>query len=637
VNFFERQHQARRKTMVLVAYFALAVALIVVAINVAVYWILKWSGAIPPQAGQWMEQPYFAWITVGVVAVILVGSLVSVVRLAAGGKAVAEMAGARRIDPSTRDADERKFINVVEEMSIASGTPVPALYVMDEEAAINAFVAGYRPDSAVLVVTQGALAALNRDELQGVIGHEYSHILNGDMRINVRLLSILAGIVLLGHLGELLLRSLRHTGRSGGSRSEGQLLIVAVALGAALFVLGYIGLFFGRLIKAAISRQREFLADASAVQFTRNPEGIAGALWTILKHGEGSVLVGSHAEDMSHMCFGESVRFRFGGLFATHPPLETRIKSIDAGFIARQRDRARAGKAVARAEGVRKPRSTVATTQGLSLSAAAITASVGNPTAQHVEYAREVHGALPTDLLEAAHAHADAQALLCALIMRETQPGPTTVARLEASGVPAAVLGRARILRRSLEQAGVRVRLPLVNIALATLKSSPAAERSRVRATVAQLVALDAHTTMFEFVLLALVDRQLAPDAERADSAVHFKFDPVNAQIRILLSTLARAGGVSEVAAQAAFARAMAAFDRNALQLATAAECTVEQLTAALAELSGLAPILKRSLISACADCVLHDGQVLPAEAELLRATAETLDCPMPPLLPAAA
>src|SRR6185295_10385386 len=220
---------------------------------------------------------------------------------------------------------ERRLVNVVEEMAIASGVRVPTVYVMDGERGINAFAAGWDASGAVVVATRGTLETLNRDELQGVVGHEFSHILNGDMRLNIRMLGVLAGIVFIGSIGEFVMRSTRE---SRDSKAAGGVFLV----GLALFIIGYVGLFFARVIKAAVSRQREFLADAASVQFTRNPDGIAGALDQIRGASSGALISARCAEDMSHMFFGQSVRMRLGGLLATHPSLDERIARINPGF-----------------------------------------------------------------------------------------------------------------------------------------------------------------------------------------------------------------------------------------------------------------------------------------------------------------
>ncbi|TNF38915.1 MAG: protease, partial [Gammaproteobacteria bacterium] len=313
MDFFQHQDRARRKTTLLILYFVIAVVLIIAAVNLVFYLFVAYFANAQyssiEMSREWSAGNALLTISLITLLVIISGSLFRFVSLMGGGHAVAEMAGARFVNPDTDDINEKKFINVVEEMAIASGTPVPVLYVMDNEPGINAFVAGYQPTECVMVVTAGALEQLNRDQLQAVVAHEYSHILNGDMRINVRLMAILAGILLIGKLGELLMRS---SGNRRGKGSGG-----GVMLGLGLFVIGYIGLFFGRLIKAAISRQREFLADASSVQFTRNPRAMAGALFRIRESMAGTYLSNDHAEDMSHMCFAQTMKISFQRLLAT--------------------------------------------------------------------------------------------------------------------------------------------------------------------------------------------------------------------------------------------------------------------------------------------------------------------------------
>ena len=309
-TFFEHQHLARRNTRVMVLMFLLAVLAVVIAVDLVLATIYVWSlndfalpaGTRPGVLAVYRQVPgelYLAGaaLTAGI---ILVVSAVNVVKLAGGGSAVADMIGARRVAPATRDPLERRLLNVVEEMAIASGVRVPAVYVMDDERGINAFAAGYDVSNSVVAVTRGTLESLTRDELQGVIGHEFSHILNGDMRLNIRMIGVLAGIVFIGSIGEFIMRSQR-----GSRDSKGTAPILAAGL--ALLLVGYIGLFFARLIKAAASRQREFLADASSVQFTRNPEGLAGALERIAGAASGTYLYNRHAEETSHMFFVQSI------------------------------------------------------------------------------------------------------------------------------------------------------------------------------------------------------------------------------------------------------------------------------------------------------------------------------------------
>ncbi|MDP2228494.1 MAG: M48 family metallopeptidase, partial [Moraxellaceae bacterium] len=336
MNFFDHQDIARRKTGLLLAYFVLAVALTMVAVDAVFYLMLVMLGALHPGDTlfwhDWSPQALL-----GTLIAVMTGCLVEYLRLSGGGTALARSIGARRIDFATRDLQERQFINVVEEMSIASGVPVPALYVMDREAGINAFVAGLRPDDTVMVVTGGALAAFTRDELQAVAGHEYSHILNGDMRLNMRLMMILGGILVIGQLGSFLMRHARVSNVVRSRDNRGALMMIVAGL--LIWLVGAIGLFFGRVIKAAISRQREFLADASSVQFTRNPSGLAHALIRIRNQAEGSVLDNLHAEDMSHLCFGEALHF--SRWLATHPPLDERIRVLGEEYLVLARVRQR--------------------------------------------------------------------------------------------------------------------------------------------------------------------------------------------------------------------------------------------------------------------------------------------------------
>ena len=217
-------------------------------------------------------------------------------------------------------------------MAIASGTPTPPVYMMQEEPGINAFAAGFTPSDAVVGVTRGCVGQLSRDELQGVIGHEFSHILNGDMRLNIRLMGVLFGILVVGLIGSILLRSSLYGSALQSRSSRGNSTQVLLIIGGVLMLVGFIGTLVGNLIKASVSRQREFLADASAVQFTRNPSGIAGALKKIGGFEAGSEMMNPHAPESSHMFFGRAVSSGFNSLFATHPPLEERIARLDSSW-----------------------------------------------------------------------------------------------------------------------------------------------------------------------------------------------------------------------------------------------------------------------------------------------------------------
>lgn len=330
MDFFEAQDVARRRTRLLVILFVAAVVLIILIIYIVVHYLRG------PRPGEVIDPVLLAVVAGGVVLLVGTGSGYRTLQLRRGGPAVAELLGGRRISPTTTDPAERRLVNVVEEMAIASHIPVPAIYVLDNEEGINAFAAGHSPTDAAVTVTHGTLQALTRDELQGVIAHEFSHIFNGDMRLNLRLMGLLFGILLLAVLGRILLYTGPRGAYRGGTNRRGGGGGQIVLIGLALLLVGYIGVFFGRLIQAAISRQREYLADAAAVQFTRNPQGIAGALKKIGASleagGPGAQIANAHAEEANHLFFARGIGGLATRLFASHPPLVERIRRIDPTF-----------------------------------------------------------------------------------------------------------------------------------------------------------------------------------------------------------------------------------------------------------------------------------------------------------------
>ncbi|MGC2166174.1 MAG: M48 family metallopeptidase, partial [Gallionella sp.] len=331
MNFFEAQARAKRQTGWLLLLFALAVAGLVVLTNLLVMAVIFFNRDIGSytQLTFWQRFDWglFGIVSIASIAVILLGSTYKMLSLKGGGSVVAELLGGRLVPHNTDDPALRRLINVIEEMAIASGTPPPPVYLLDDMG-INAFAAGLTPYNAVIGVTRGAITYLSRDELQGVIAHEFSHIFNGDMRMNIHLMGVLHGILLIGLAGYYLLRVTRFT-TSSRSRGGGNAVIIVLVLGVGLLVIGYVGFFFGQWIKATVSRQREFLADASAVQFTRNRHGIAGALIKIGGATWGSRLESPSARQYCHAYFSDGVGGFLDGLFATHPPLEHRIKRID--------------------------------------------------------------------------------------------------------------------------------------------------------------------------------------------------------------------------------------------------------------------------------------------------------------------
>ena len=286
MDFFASQDDARKKTGLLLFYFGLAVLSIIIAVYIAFAFFFAYQGSRASQFSFYSIWDPELFVTVAGVTILIVicGSLYKISILKSGGAGVAEMLGGKLIPASTQDFLEKRLLNIVEEMAIASGVPVPPVYLLENEQGINAFAAGFTPDDAVIGVTRGSLETLNREELQGVIAHEFSHILNGDMWLDLKLVGFLHGILLIALIGRSILRG---SSRSRNSKNSGGFVL----FGLVLLVLGYLGVLFGKLIKSGVSRQREYLADASAVQFTRNPHGLAGALKKI-----GGLAAGSFVE-----------------------------------------------------------------------------------------------------------------------------------------------------------------------------------------------------------------------------------------------------------------------------------------------------------------------------------------------------
>lgn len=657
-GFFQRQASARRNTSLLVFLFLTAVALITLAVCLVGYFVTR-SESSALAFHNWLLSNHGLWTAGAVVTLIITGSLVRWADLAGGGTRVAKMVGARPIDPDTRDGDERKLRNIVEEMAIASGVPVPELYIMDNETGINAFVAGYTPGEAVMVVTHGAITQLNRDELQGVVGHEFSHIFNGDMRLNVRLIALLAGILMIGQIGGFLLRvSFFSSHRSSRSSRDSRGQAAMGLIGIALLVIGYVGVFFGRLIQAAVSRQREMLADASSVQFTRNPEGIAGALFKIGLKG-GYLDTTSHASDMNHMCFGESARMKFTSLLASHPPIEQRINSIQPGMLARLRSRLRdtepradlrsatATKRPAPASGFseaaaeiysplsRKSTSPLASASAVRPIGSKLSERVGTVTSQGEDFAVRLLSRLPATFRSLLYTRAGAVQLCYALLISELSRDQQHE-RMELIP-PHPILGSEPGLLEKLVPAlktiGEGVRFPALELAMPALRKLDPEERQGLMSNVQKLVAADHRVSLFELALTSFLSRHLGADASREIPVRYRGYRPVMPALQRLLSLLARAGSSSSTDAEKLYMEAMAGFvdTRNSRQ-PVLEKVTMRQLREALKTLNGLSPLLKPAIIDACGHCITHDGKIEVREYELMRLVADQMDCPMPPL-----
>jgi Zn-dependent protease with chaperone function len=644
MDFFQNQDVARKKTGRLVFFFILAVILIILSVYVAIAGVLAFaspelSGEAMDSLGRLWNPELFGIVALGTSGLIAGGSLFKVAALSGGGHTVAELLGGRLLHADKASPLERRLLNVVEEMAIASGLPVPPVYLLENESGINAFAAGHTTGDAIIAVTAGTLNQLSRDELQGVIAHEFSHILNGDMRLNIRLMGVLFGILVIGLTGWVIFRSSLNGGyvRMGAKDDDRKGFNPLPLIGLALYVIGYVGVFFGNLIKAAVSRQREFLADASAVQFTRNPESIAGALKKIGALAEGSRVQDPHAEEASHMFFSEAVSGfnELFGLLSTHPPLVERIRRIDPSFTG-DFSQVRLGQAEEQSP-QREPLAPRARPGVMALTAAEAVARVGTIDQAHVDYASGLKESMPRSLIDAVRDPLGAQATVFALLL---DPGDSVrlaqLAWLDTYALPA-VAREARLLIADAQRLAPEARLPLVEMAAPTLcQMTPAQFHDFIRCVEA-LVQADHKLTLFEYTLQRLLIRHVVTHFVRAQplTVKYTTISPLTVPVAVVLSALAYAGEQKPEGAARAFAEGVQALGWPGLTLAIAPAGSVgiAEIDAALEVLALAAPQLKKQIVEACAACICVDGTVTIDEGELLRAVSDCLGCPMPPLI----
>lgn len=585
MDFFARQAQAQRMTWVMLGQFGLAVLAIMLAINAVAYLAFMPArvNGITPGFLHWLTHEGL-WVTAATGLIIGIGSFLRGQQLRKGGGYLAVLSGALPLTPDDPDPLLKRFRNVSEEMSIASGVPLPRLFVMQNEHSINAFVAGMRMEDTALVVTRGALEKLSRDELQGVIGHEYSHILQQDTRLNGRLLMVLGGIMMLSTLGRLLMDSRRGSLRSSRSdKNENSLALV----GLALYVFGYLGVFAGRLIQAAISRQREYHSDAAAVQFTRNPEGLAGALNQILTTTERSFLKQSPlAQEINHMCFSESLSLN--RWMASHPPLDQRIAAIDPLFKTRARIRSNQAKVEAGSK-VPGPHPVV---EGLT------SGLVGQWGAAQQDWAQSVRHHLDSTY------HLDALSL------------PDTVSLIER--IISADTGSESTI-------DAQYKFPLLELLTPRLKSLDEPERRRIFQHFQSLA--EPSGGLARFCYTAYLEHHLLP-RKRPGRTLH-TYQPVRLELALVLSIFVR------LDTRATDKKTL--FDDLARRwfpletLSFQEKISASSLRQALERLNSLSALLKPALLDAWSDAVTHDDLIKTEEYELLRVAAEMLDCPLPP------
>jgi Zn-dependent protease with chaperone function/uncharacterized tellurite resistance protein B-like protein len=596
LGFFEEQDRARRATTELVGLYALAVAAIVALANAIL--VPLYHLAFSSQPG-WVAYAFATGVTL---AVIAAGSLEIVARLSVGEAELATLLAGRRVHRGSGNDAERRLVNVVDEMAIASGLAAPPVYVLSREKGINAFAAGRSPNQAIVVVTAGALENLTRDEMQAVIAHEFSHIINGDIALNLRGACVLQGIVFMYAIGRFVIGQLKE------DEDRALLFWVYLPIGAAFFVIGWIGLPFTRWIQAAISREREYLADASAVRFTRNADALCGALARIRAHGEGSRILNWHAEAMAHMLFAAD----------THPPIEERIRRANphlppSHYLERVR----------RAE-VERPREKPKTLVPPRVTAVSVlVASMGEPTPESLEQAAGLLAYLPTPVREALADPLGAQAVLLGCLIDAELAVRTAQLRAIRDEELARKSEVLAPLVASLDRA---YRLPLMSLALPVLRNGlDAAARAKFLDRVRAVTHADRRLTLSEFVFITILEAHL----ESRPVAGSVACGAVARECALALSLLAHAGSD----ASNAFHRGCKALGAESAALTARDQLRLDDVSRALARLRELAPAEKGRFVAACAEVMMADGEVRLAEHELLRGVCSALDCPMPQAL----
>jgi len=636
VNFFAVQERARRTSRRLVLLYVLATLLIIAGVSLVA------GGALynpiygqPFSMAAFLQQQAPTLIGTAIVTTLFIigTTLFKTAQLSAGGGQVALQVGGTLVAPSTTDPLRSRLRNVVEEMAIASGVPVPEIYVLEREPGINAFAAGFAPGDAAVAVTRGALEMLDRDELQGVIGHEFSHILNGDMRLNIRLMGVLFGIMSLGLMGRMIFRGVRF-GSFSSKRSRGTPVVIIIGLG--LIVLGAVGVFFARIIKAGVSRQREYLADASAVQFTRQSTGLANALKKIGGFEAGSMIRAADPEEVSHMLFGSGSRL--SGIFATHPPLTQRIQALDPSF--RESDYPRVSL---------RDRDNVAIVQDDSQQAGiaavppraanqlyvSISDSVGRPTEQHVAFAASVRQSIPDSLYDAAHSSELSYLLVIALVLDRSG---SVLQRQMALTSERLGEQRTRLVRQyydALQQTPAEYRLPLLEIAFPALRQRPVPQLAYLAELTGRLIDVDGEIDLYEFcfyrVLSGNLQHSLHPARRQRRS--HAGRKEVRDAAVNLLRFIAHHGHPDDTAGEAAFRAGLARFGGwgDAYSYRDNQSLTTAELDQCLNLLVALNGEGRQMLLDAVTRVVLHDREISVAEGELVRAVCAALEIPLPP------
>jgi Zn-dependent protease with chaperone function len=657
MNFFAQQELARTHTRRMLILFVLAVICIIGAVDLVliIAFGAMGNGRHRSFDATSLQPQVMFWSSVLVLAIIGFSTLYKVSSLRGGGGVVARQLGATLIPADTTDFAHKRLRNVVEEIAIASGVPVPEIYVLEDEPAINAFASGYTTADAAVTVTRGCMDKLTRDELQGVIAHEFSHVLNGDMRLNIRLMGVLFGILVIGIVGRKILQGTGRSRDSGG----------AVAFGIAILAVGYIGVFFGRLIKAGISRQREYLADASAVQFTRQTLGISGALKKIGGLPDGSKLASNNTEEVAHMLFGDGVGY--SAMFATHPPLDKRIKVLDPQFnpaefaaIAAawsnpvQADDADGAQVSISGFGPASPMTQAArpapaapsapasmphATASLKLDVAQATPQTAAPSPSDIASAGAISTSIPERLRAAAYMGERAPQLVFALTL-DTQPDVRAAQlRIVEKYYDAATRAGVEELAGDMPQLHPLHRLPLAALAFPTLRRRTRPQLQTFLLVINQMIQAEGQIGIEQYCLAKLLSVQVidALDPSKTKPSGAVKLPTVASELADVFCVVAAYGSDNPADAQRAYLLGMHEVMPDAIPVYNPPKDWTVVMDRALPKLDLLSPAGKELLVRGLTQAIAADGVVTVAEAELLRTVCAAVHCPLPPVLDQAA
>jgi len=632
MDFFQAQDDARRRTKRMGVLFVLAVLSIAAALYAVVvgakFFFLTKTSEQAPSIDLW-QPDLLLWTLLGVVVLVVTCAATKIAQLRSGGGAVARSAGGRPVDLATSDPDERKLLNVVQEMSIASGTPMPEVFILEEEG-INAFAAGFQPADAAIAITRGCIRNLTRDELQGVVAHEFSHILNGDMRLNIRLCGVLFGILAIAVLGRIVLRITAQSSMMRGSRRSkegGGAMLAIFVVSLAIMAIGYIGVLFGRLIQSAISRQREFLADAAAIQFTRNPDSIGGALKKIGAHGTHGQIKNPHAEELAHCFFASAFKANFGGAFATHPPLDQRIRAIEPNWDGKFAT----AKRPSGSSPVQKP-----TGKATGQDPKAFMQSIGTLGAATILYAEKVREQIAPQLEKLQQSPEAARAALRALaIISGGAEDPEPQLKLLSEALDPAGIETVRAWIPELRNLDADRRFALLEIALPKAIARDGEQISIIQRGMQKIANADGVINLEELALLRII-RNFAENRMNPSRRSQARSPKeLEAPIQLTLSALVHCAQLEGDAAQKAFDAGLQKCGQLLLQrpsLLPEDAIDLDALDQALGLFAQLPGPHKKHILEATIHTVLADNKVDDDERSLIRAIAASMDLPMPPL-----